>query len=83
MPLPNPGRPSTISAVSRLTLITLARYGLEIVEAVVVVDDAALFVGFDAVLVDNPTERGVIVFDGLVRKLEVESGHRVAFAQKR
>ena len=30
----------------------------------------------------KPVERGVIVFDGLVRGFKVESGHRIAFARK-
>ena len=54
---PNRADPSTIFTVSKLTVITLpirlTMYS-EIVRTVWVVDDAAAFVRFDAILVDYP-----------------------------
>ena len=69
---PNPGSPSTIATVSRLTLITWPmkrRMYCGIGGAVGVVDDAAALVGFDAVLVDDPFEGGAVA-----ARTGVESG---------
>ena len=64
---PNCGSPSTMATVSRLTLITLPmrrRMYCGIAGAVGVVDDAAAFVGVDAVLVDDPFEGGAVAEAG-------------------
>lgn len=59
-----------------------ARYVLGLARVVMVVDDAAVSVGFDVVLVDDPAERDIKVLDRLVRVFEDESELRITFARK-